>query len=164
LNSFNEGLSNEEARNIFSEINLNPTNELVQLYEWRNGLKYTSAPSGKLYFGVSGIFYPVKTSVDIYQRSLEFLKYFFPVFSDDSFLINLNKESENFGKVFIYSPALLINEPQGCYDSIDSMVETYLTCFQQKIFYYDADGFFQENYDQSNLVSRSLNPNSEYWT
>jgi hypothetical protein len=164
LKYFRPGLSKSEVNNLFREIDLIPSDELVDLYTWRNGLDYEGVAGGKISFGVNGGFFPLQESVDMYRSFTEKqFPLFFPIFWDDTFLINLDVESVDYGKIFIYSPSLLIIEPQSCYDGLQQMIRTFQTCFQKGIFSYDADGFFHKSYDLCSETSRRLNPLSEYW-
>ena len=107
-----------------------------------------------------------KISVDIYTRAIknnEYEKYFFPVFSDNSFLINLDNTSNNFGQIFIFSPSLVIIEPISYYDSLKSAFCTILTCIKEKAFWYDNDGFFEYDPNLRKEITKKLNPNSDYW-
>jgi hypothetical protein len=165
LKYFNTGLSEQEVNNLFRQIDLRPSEELIYMYTWRNGLRYEGVPSGKLSFGLNGVFFPLQDSIEMYQKFIvEQFPSFFPIFWDDTFLINLNAESEDYQKVFIYSPPLLIIEPQSCYDSLKAMIRTFVTCFRQGIFSYDNERLFQEQRELAVEVSKSINPRSEYWT
>lgn len=161
---FNAGLSEAEIRNLFRQIGLTPSEELIQIYTWRNGLRYKELPSGKLSFGLNGVFFPLQDSIDMYRSFVaDQFPLFFPLFWDDTFLINLNVGSKDYQMIFIYSPSLLITEPQSCYDSLETMIHTLVTCFQKGIFSYDAEGFFKEQHRLTAAVSRSINPLSIYW-
>ncbi len=164
LRYFNPGLSEQEVEHLFGEIDLKPSKELIQLYTWRNGLQFENVASGKLSFGLNGVFFPLQDSIEIYRNDIsEEFPSFFPVFWDDTYLINLNAQSLDYLKIFIHSPALLITEPQSCYDSLPTMLRTFVTCFQKGIFSYDKEGFFQEQFELTAETSKSLNPLSVYW-
>jgi hypothetical protein len=164
LKYFNPGLSEQEVNHLFREINLQPSEELIQFYTWRNGLQFENVPSGKLSFGLNGVFFPLQNSVEMYRNFTgEQFPLFFPIFWDDTFLIDLDAQSPDYRKIFIYSPDLLITEPQSCYDSLPTMIRTFLTCFQKGIFSYDREGFFQEQFELTAETSKNLNPLSTYW-
>jgi hypothetical protein len=164
LKYFNPGLSEGEIKEMFSQVGLIPPDELIELYKWRNGVRYREMPTGKLCFGVNGVFYPLQDSVEIYNNSVAGdFPFYYPIFSDDTFLINLDNESPDYRKIFIYCPALLINEPQACYDSLSLMIQTFVTCFQKRIFSYDHDELFQEHYELTVEVCKGFNPMSVYW-
>ncbi len=164
LRYFNTGLSEQDVNDLFRQVKLKPSAELIQMYTWRNGLRYEGVPAGKLSFGLNGVFFPLQDSIEMYQSFIgEQFPSFFPLFWDDTFLINLDTESKDYQKIFIYSPSLLITEPQSCYDNLPTMIRTFLTCFQKGIFSYDREGFFQEQFELTAETSKSLNPFSAYW-
>src|SRR5690606_25750998 len=135
LRYFSLGLSEQEVDHLFREIDLKPSKELIQLYTWRNGLNYEGAPSGRLSFGLNGVFLPLQNSIEMYRDFVrQEFPLFFPVFWDDTYLINLNAQSPDYLKIFIHTPALLITEPQSCYDSLPKMLRTFAVCFQKGIF------------------------------
>jgi hypothetical protein len=164
LRYFKPGLPVAEVKQLFNKTKLQANDDLIELYAWRNGLEYQGVPSGLLSFGASGAFMPLSDSISNYVSfSEELFPLFFPIFWDDMYLINLDQSSVNYGAVFIHSPPSLILEPQKCYHSIASMVNTFSTCFKEKVFRYDGSGFFKEDYEKSTIISRALNPNCEYW-
>lgn len=164
LKYFNPGLSEREVMTLFKATNLTATEDLKALYQRRNGMAYQNIPSGKLSFGVNGGFFPLDTSIEMYQQHFrEQFPFFFPIFWDDSFLISLDSKSADYGKVFIYSPSLLILEPQSCFDSLAGMIKTFSKCFETGIFGYDDEEFFTSTGDRYWDVMKKMNPNSEYW-
>ena len=163
LEYFLEGLSREKIISEFRTASLTPSEELVELYQWKNGVQYKGVPSGKLSFGVNGVFYPLADSVKIYKDFQDEFVDYFPIFSDDSYLILMNKESKDFGKIFIYSPSLVIVEPEGIFDSLSCMIETFIIGFREGIFFYDADNYFDWDSPRRRDMAKKLNPNSSYW-
>ena len=164
LDYFLNGLDRDDIISLFRESSIEPTDELIELYQWRNGLGFKDIPVGRLIFGIEGVFYPLQESLKIFNEfgEADWIKYF-PVFSDDAFLIQLNKEAKDYGRICIHSPALIINEPQSYFDSLSTMIETCIICFRNGFFSYDTNGFFEQDYDKSLEVARNLNPNSDYW-
>jgi hypothetical protein len=49
------------------------------------------------------------------------------------------------------------------YDSLDSMVETFIECIAQGVFFIDDDGNFDTDDDNEARISLKLNPKSKYW-
>jgi hypothetical protein len=165
LKYFMEGLQAEYITSLFERNSLHPTDELVELYQWKNGLEFENIPTGLLRFGVMGVFLPLEVSVEIFKASEEAsLETYFPIFSDDSFLIQLDRQSEGFGKIFVFSPALQILEPETCFDSLERMIETFIECFREGAYFYDSEGFFEEDYDKSVGIAKKFNPTATYWS
>ncbi|MBT1685623.1 hypothetical protein [Dawidia soli] len=162
---FLNGLQREYIISLFQQNSLSPPDELVDLYEWKNGVQFEGVPTGLLHFGVPGVFFPLEDSLKIFHASeVTRSSTYFPVFSDDSFLIQLNNRSPDYGKIFIYSPALQIFEPEACFDSLESMIDTFIVCFRKGAFFYNNDSFFEQDYDKSFDVAKAVNPGSTYWS
>ncbi|MBT1707356.1 hypothetical protein KK062_03940 [Fulvivirgaceae bacterium PWU5] len=80
------GLAKEEIHRRFATTGLTPTDDLVTLYQWRNGLRYDDIPTGMLLFGIGGVLLPLQDSVTIYNRTdFELKKNYFPVFQTTAF-------------------------------------------------------------------------------
>jgi len=163
LDFFLDGLKKQTIISFFEKEELDPPEDLIELYEWKNGVRFKDIPAGKLSFGVDGVFFPIEQSIRIYKADKATLVNFFPIFSDDSFLFNLDRTSDGFGKIFFYCPSLQINEPQSYFDSVPCMIETFIVCFRRGAFYYDKDGFFTKNYTLNQELAKEINPNSAYW-
>jgi len=164
LSYFLRGLARDEIVALFERYGLSPSEELIDIYEWKNGVQYENVPTGKLRFGVQGVFYPLKESLEIYELSKEEFPMYFPLFSDDTYLVNLDRNSEGFGIVYIYCPPLQILTPKSCFDSITSMIDTQIACFAEGIYSYDDEDFFSEDIDRAFEISKKMNPLCEYWS
>jgi len=163
LEFFLNGLSKKAILSFFEKEQLVPTEDLIEMYQWRNGVRFKDIPAGKLCFGVSGVFFPVEISMKVYNdNKTDFVNYF-PIFSDDSYLLNLDPMSKDAGKISIYCPSLQIMEPQSYFDSMTSMIETFIACFRRGCFFYDKNGYFEQDYSLSFELAKEINPNSEYW-
>jgi hypothetical protein len=167
LKYFNSGISKETIIENFNLINLIPSPDLISLYEWKNGMSTPSdMPSGKTWFGVGCHFYSLKDSIVEYNLSIKeefYENHFFPIFHHDTFLINLDHNSEDFNKIFIYCPALTIIEPESYYDSINNMIDTLTVCFEKRISWYDSEDFIQYDPKQFFAICKELNPKSMHW-
>lgn len=162
---WNDGLAEGQARELLAAAGLFPSPELLALYTWKNGQSYHSVPSGKLWFGAPGVFYPLEVALQEYALSQEehfYAPHFFPLF-DDTLLLNLDLQSPHYGRLYRYCPSLLILTPERMYDSLEAMLGTFMACFAQGIYGYDADGYFDYNQDAEWALSKALNPHATYW-
>ena len=66
---WNAGLEAGTARDLFAAAGVVPTPELLALYTWKNGKSYHGVPSGKLWFGAPGVFYPLEVALQEYALS-----------------------------------------------------------------------------------------------
>lgn len=166
LKYFNDGISREKIIGYFSEVHLNPTEEVIELFQWRNGTEYEDIPSGKINFVVNGCFMPLDDLKHAYLFDMIdrlYPKVFFPICTNDDFLINLDKSSKDYKKIFIYSPSLIINRPMTCFDSLPKMIETFTECFKQKAIWYNEEEYLRRDYDKYFSIIHEMNPNSKYW-
>lgn len=94
-------------------------------------------------------------------------KKFISIVSDGSgqaILFN-NEKGQDYGKLYMYSvPLLFIRKPISFYDSIESMIETTIQAYEQKVFVYDKqEDFLDINFEKFFEIATEMNPNSEYW-
>jgi len=65
LKYFNEGLPKEKIVAIFSELHLKPTEEVIELFQWKNGT-ISDIPSGKINFGMNGCLLSLDEHQNVY--------------------------------------------------------------------------------------------------
>lgn len=163
---WNAGLAEGQARDLLFAAGLVPTPELLALYTWKNGQSYQGVPSGKLRFGAPGVLYPLEVAVQEYALSQQehfYEPHFFPLFHDDALLLNLDPQSPHYGRLYLYSPSLIVLTPERMYDSLEAMLGTFTACFAQGIYGYDAGGYFDYNQDAEWALAKALNPHATYW-
>lgn len=166
LKYFNDGLSREKIIDIFDEIHLKPTEDVIELFEWKNGTLYEDIPTGKINFGENGCLLPLEDLRRTYLFAMIdkiYPKTFFPILTSDDFLINLDESSKDYKKIFIYCPGLLILKPITCFNSLPRMFETFAEGFRQKVLWYGKDEYFTYDYKKYFALVREMNPNSRYW-
>lgn len=157
--------SNFEIEKNLEELNIIDKN-LTELYEWKGGRKKNSdcqiCECGSLLS-----FTDIKEMIDlgVTETFDEMLK---PIFSDGdaSVLLLFNTTiGANYGKIYFYSiPDLYIDHPISYYDSLTSMLETWLEAYNKKIFRYDYDlNTFNFDYHDFIEIAKKLNKTSIYW-
>ena len=108
LKYFNDGLSKEKIMAVFAEMNLKPTKDIIELFEWKNGTVFEDIPSGKINFGMNGCFLALEELRHSYLFAMIdklYPKAFFPILTSDDFLIDLDESSKDYKKIFIYCPS-----------------------------------------------------------
>lgn len=166
LKYFNRGMAKNETVNHLKKINLEPNEELLQLYEWKNGIQFRNLPTGKINLGVNGCFLPIESSIMNYRSDVEnklYKNFYFPVFSNDCYLINLKESTKKYGRIYIYSPSLLINKPEVCFDDLTTMFTVFLEGFKQQALFYDSEGFLECDYSVFGMIANNLNFSTKYW-
>ncbi|MBL7783645.1 MAG: hypothetical protein JNM22_20590 [Saprospiraceae bacterium] len=176
----NKGQRPDAIKASFDSIGLIPTNELIDLYEWHDGVDI-SRNYYVNFFGKNGNWLPLKEAIKYYKgfyaESTEeewFMieneavgKYLFPISHDDDFLVFLKPDSKYYGAVFTVSPGLLIIQPRMIFDSLEKMCVSIAACY--RLGHYSTiqkpDGYYDEHLDfhASFDVFKKYNPISEYW-
>lgn len=145
-----------------------PNKDLEYLYQWKNGNNLQKIKDSETYeFCSFGYFLSYEEALE-YQKEFITDNYFktkgyFPIIASlkgDFLLIDITKKN---GKVYIYSPGLLINEPMEIYQSIEAFIETIYQCYYQKAYKYNQSSHLEVNFELENSIALKLNPKSEYW-
>jgi hypothetical protein len=124
----------------------------------------TIEPSSTFYrntpfFPEIGTFMPVNDALASYQDACEhdfWPANFWPIFHDDAVLLNLDPESNSYGQIYLYSPSLLILEPEPYYDSLEIMFTTYLAALKAKLLPFGDE--LEPNFSSYSALAAELNP------
>lgn len=92
--------------------------------------------------------------------------YYFPLFTNgggDFILLNIDVQSEEFGRLYLYSPAINLSiEPISLYDSIKTMVDTILLCYKHCAYFFENRELIIDT-DLEFEISKRQNPQSLFW-
>lgn len=180
---FQNGYSKEDIGKLFESTNLTPTQELMELYCWHDGMKNMSegktfefeGRTEKIYSGINlfsmATFLPLEQCFRYYQARIQIYENryeeLFPFFVDDNILtINLDINSKNYGKIYIQNNAVLILEPMPIFNSLKDMFLTFFEAFDSKISFFGLDeiGYYlEEDYEEKWELCKKLNPAYIYW-
>jgi len=83
--------------------------------------------------------------------------------SEDPTLIDLSKSSKTFGQIFFFSSAMLVTKPTSIYDSLNSMIETILTCHREGVYIFSEEGFLLTDSKKEAKISSRINKRSVFW-
>ncbi len=168
IQSMNKGIANRiDIELIFKSKNLDATDELICFYQWKNGID-----TSKIVLDYRALFIPfnpffeLKTMAEYYDLLVDnnfIKKSFFPLCTEDVYLINLDKDSKTYGKIFFYSTGFLILEPISIFDSLKTMLLSIIDCFNDEALVYDSYGYIVINWDLYDSICKKNNPNSDYW-
>lgn len=177
---FQPGRDVYSIKSFFNSIDLVPSNEMVELYKWRNGMRnYFEGPIIDLfgneintYDGINifpmSTYLPLEVCHKYYASYSNEYKELFPFFSSDSvLLVNLDNLSKNYNKVYIENAELLIIEPMPIFNSVYDMFFTILEGFKQKVFYFEMDDddewCLKRDHERYWDLGKKYNPDCEYW-
>lgn len=138
------------------------------LFKWKNGFDFTHGddPRNQIFdFGallsLERILKLEKLGLDIWKKT------FVPIISsgDGDYILFNNKRGENYGKLHLYSAALLfIENPISYYDSIYTMIETTIEAYEKKILVYDPkNNWLNDNVKDFHTLAKRINKRSDYW-
>ncbi len=144
--------------------------ELLDLYSWRNGSN-TDAKISMAHLWISPGFYwlpveLVEAENKHFAESIEgWSKDWYPILSNgtaDRIFVDRSKVFARQVPVYyaFWESAQQIGK---IYDSVETMMETMLRCYKEKIYHLDVDGLLDTRFLNEVKIASDLNPNSDYW-
>lgn len=165
------GLKRVYTEQLFNSTGIQSNNELLTLYEWRNGVNYNSGwVIGEIDFFSGGLLLSVEDMINaykiFYQDGLRDNKALLPIFTDGSgdYLLYNDDKTTNHGQLLLYAPSLLLSaEPKATiYDSLTSLFKTIIECYNNRAYTF-KNGQLEIDYDLEWEIAEALNPSSDYW-
>lgn len=172
----NKLIKPENSKNIIELLEnykLGIVQDFIDLYSWKNGI------DSALIFDEAGYeneltsygsFFELSSLLSYYELELitgvlynkKYFAFFYSI-AGDRILIDLEKKSKTFGKIFIYAPSItLSSEPIKIFDSLELMIDTIIQCYEKKA-YTIIDGELNINFDLESEISKKMNRESEFW-
>lgn len=164
------GLRRDYIEKILADAGINKDDDLIALYEWKNGIQYNSGwVIGEIDFFSRGLLISLEDMVDtrriLYENDILKDPLLLPLFTDGSgeyLLYNAGKSNKP-GQLLLDAPSLLLSgEPQSMYDSLTSLCKTVIECYNSKAYVFN-NGELEIDYDLEWEISETLNPLSAYW-
>jgi hypothetical protein len=145
--------------------------DLKLLYQWKNGNDLDDISKMHCQIFDFGSFLSLDSILvfqEFYSASKLWDDYFIPVISPgdgDFILFNNKKESEDYGKLHLFSVALLfIEKPISYYDSLSALIQTTIECYRCKAFTYnDEDDWLNIDVGKHRAIAEKINIQSKYW-
>jgi hypothetical protein len=169
LDRLNHGNRDEETTRIFGLLSI--PNVVIDLYRWKNGTKIdTQSKIGENWLFRMGMFMSSERAIECYRKKAgsSWDLGLLPLFESrggEYYLIDLNSDSRNFGKILFHSiGAVDFDTIITIYDSLEALFETILECFNQSAYHYDPE---VKTLEFEPILERNIakkhNPKSEYW-
>jgi len=165
------GIDKDEISRQLAGAEIKLPDDVYQLYQWRNGIAniYDHKFNHEVFFEF-GIFYSLQSAIALYQDHGLVNKYwdssFFPLFTNgggDFLLVNINEQSDGYGSIYLYSPAINLSiDPVSIYDTAATMMDTILVSYQERAYFFE-DRELEYNSDLEHEIAKSLNPKSSFW-
>ena len=111
------------------------------------------------FFPEFGAFLPLQDAHSAYQEAREhdfWPANFWPMFHDDAILMDIDPASATFGQVHLWSPSLLILEPELYYDSLETMFTTYIAALDANFIPFGDE--LEPNFSNYGALAAQLNP------
>ncbi|MEM0939852.1 MAG: SMI1/KNR4 family protein [Bacteroidota bacterium] len=163
-----KGLELSEVMNFTDELNITLTNELVELYKWRNGTdKSDGYILGDVDFFPGYHFLPLEHSVAYYKSFINdrrWSKNWFPVFANgggDFFIINCTDKFKESSEVIGFMRDFDDHEVE--YLSLERMLQTFCECYTKGAFYLNGNGDIESKVEEEAIISNKLNPGLDRW-
>ena len=173
ISHFQDPKSTSEIDEVFQNLQLPLRDDVKKLYLWKNGISdLFSKKNGEIELFPNGIMMPLELSSSLYILDCRvnkfYGKWYFPLFTSgagDFLLINLEIDSSDFGKIYLYSPAILMSsELMTIFDSIEALFLSVLELYKSGVYKFDQkDKTLEIDYDLEREVIIKNNPNSEFW-
>lgn len=156
------GLPFSDIQRTLARVSLQPTDDLINLFSWKNGSSVNTIPLGHLALIPGFYLMPLEECCSNYiaLKKNDFWKAtWFPVLSNsggDFYVIDI-QTNEILG-YYIYE-----DEPMVEYNSLKTLLETYNQCYELGIIYKTSEGYLDMDYNKHALVAQQANPNLSFW-
>lgn len=159
------GLSEPEIVELSKQLEFELPEDVVFLYKTCNGFKDETRQALLL---DNGIMMSLQDSIEEY-KGFSYdpeLRGKLPLFDSgggDFLLIDCDKESETYGKILIYAPALEIVEPTTIYSSLINLFMVSIRAFMVGAYMYDQDCELEIDYEKLREEAKIIEPYIPYW-
>jgi len=171
LDFFLPGLTREDIYTQTEDAKVILPEDAYKLYQWRNGIAniYAHNFNHQPFFSF-GIFYSLQSAIELYKSHSLVNGYwedcYFPLFTNgggDFILLNIDEKSREYEMVYLYSPSINLSiEPVSIYDSIKTMLDTILLCYQKKAYFFEGREL-AVNTRLEFEIGQFKNPQSFFW-
>ena len=179
LDYLNSGLPLLDKGFIYelNKMNLEPTEELLDLYRWRpflskkyidnQNFEYNLFDMGSIIDSAQLI---EKSWILNGQNPNIFRNKYVPIVLnpilsyEDPIVMDLRTESSTYGGIFIYSPSICLSDkPIQIYDSLELMILTIVECYKNGAYYITSEGMLEDNSEAITNIAQLLNKKSTFW-
>jgi hypothetical protein len=171
LSYLNNGLSKDEIYDKLRFLNREIPEDLICLYQWRNGLNSKLTRNGLIM--LDGYFMDLDLSIKVYNADKEHYwnNHFFPIFSggDQLLLLGIDKNHPSFNKIYFFdlSPSAFIRFDKyliSYYDTLESLFISVVNCFEKGAYSLDKETeTLKIEWELMWSINKECNPSSEHW-
>ena len=163
------GLTLAKIQGRAKQLPFQLSEEVLTLYQWRNGIPRAIESRGNLSFFEAHQFLPLDDALESFQIRYPIFKEFnertdwLPLFEDVT--------GDGYGAMGAYgaeqaTPVVFVFEGLDVdvvFDNLTNMMRTMLACFEEGVFWLGADQWLETDYDRLGNVARTLNHRVPYW-
>lgn len=167
-NLLNAGLSIEKIEGSFKKIGLEPTSELIQLYQWRNG---TTVEKGTMLDNVQIIpgyhFLSLTDAINSYLAMKDDNRWnpsWFPFFANgggDFYAVDLSQSDGYSAPIIGY--ILGEDEQEVEYQNLTTMLLTFSECFEKGVVFKAEEGYLEMDDERQSEIATKNNPEVAFW-
>lgn len=163
--NFLSGLPREEITSLTQDLGLSLAPELIELYEFRNGVLSNGRHRRdiSIYYGYWML--PLHEAAENYRRIShwdEHISSWFPVLYCDGDYFHLDCQAAEDEKPSVVA-AMLESDPEVEYSTLSSMFHTFAECYKQGAFVV-TDGVMVDHDElKVNQIGLQNNPDVRYW-
>lgn len=161
-----EGLDHQDIENSVALLPMSLPEEVYRLYEWRNGTRrHERRPMKHLYFFPGFYFLSLDEAVTSYQLFANDSRWnssWFPLFANgggDFYAAVGTAERQQSSEIIGFMLDLPDDEQVAEYESLEKMLLTMATCYDEEVFYVQSDGYLDADDRRRSQIAKRLNPN-----
>lgn len=167
------GISTAQIQKESQKLGLPFSDQLSQMYNWKNGVEIEEKSLGIYYLFRLGIYYDLEKATCLYlglnDTDVYWKKSMFPLFGSgggEFFLIDLDVNSNTYESIILYYPGNPDFEVTiMIYDSLESLIRTIIECYEKKAYSVIEEKFKHLKIDSKleKEIAMRNNPKSPYW-
>ena len=157
FSSLKDGFLIKEIGNKTKVLPFELSQEVYQLYQWKNGSSLLDTTSFDICFIPSFLFLSLEKSIEEYYLNIDIFKddwqeNWFPIFSLEgySYFTLCQKASVDNSSIWFYDYEQ--PEPILCYESLTMMICVIADCYETGAYYMNSQGLLKENKAQVNRI------------
>lgn len=142
---------------------------LRSLYSWKGGYNPDKVPGDLCQIMEFDVFLSMEAitgHIEANKTHESWEDKFIPLVTDTTgqFILFNTEESDDYGKLYLYSTSLLIQKPISYYDSIYKMIETVIEEYKQGALVYDRQqDWLNCDIKKIRNIAGKINIKSDYW-
>ena len=158
----------EVIKEKLSRINIEPSDELIEFYSWRNGTSIKENPLiDDIHFFPGYYILSLEDAIEdylLFEDHPQWSKDWLPIFANgggDFYAVDLSLQTKKESPLIDF----LLGEPEHDieFSSITNMFKTILECFKQNAIFRTEEGYLERDTSEYIRIAQKLNSDIDYW-